>query len=492
MIHQIKIQMKTYYKLIIGFVILSTVNSFAQDLSYDKKMGAQAALQVEQSIGIYHDSALTAYVNQVGNRLVEALGDGPFEFKFFVVDMAVPNAFALPGGYIYVSRGLLSLVNDEAELAGVIGHEMIHVTKRHSVKQMKKSIFPGLLHIPGAIIGVFNSDLGKAINTPISLGSELFLSNYSRKQESESDELGIKLASKAGYDPTKLADILNSLSTDVELLTGEEEKKSYFSSHPITPKRVEDIDKEIPKLGDWTEKESIAPNKATLYSKFEGMVLGQNPAQGIFEENVFKHPDLNLAITFPEEWQTVNVPVAVGAAQEDGEAQLVFVVDNSNATPDSLGIAMAELIEKEYKIKPKENKALTINGFPAYMVTLIDASGKQPVEIQVYWLKANEVLFNIVGMSYLKYSGTMFNTVSSLQSLTEEEKQNISSKKLHAATALENETLEAFSKRTNNSWDKKTTAVKNGIESSTVLKEGQVLKIAVKEPYFTNNHKADK
>jgi len=336
--------MRTSYRLIVGFLFLFTLNSFAQDLSYDKKMGAQAALQVEQSIGIYHDSSLTAYVNQVGDRLVEALGDGPFEFKFFVVDMSEPNAFALPGGYIYVSRGLLSLINDEAELAGVIGHEMIHVTKRHSVKQMKKSIFPSLLHIPGALVGIFNSDLGNAINTPVSLGSELFLSNYSRKQESESDEYGIKLASKAGYDPAKLAVILNSLSADVELLTGEEEKKSYFSSHPITPKRVEDIDKEISKL-EWTEKISIAPDKISLYKKLEGMVIGQNPAQGIFEENVFKHPDLNLTITFPEKWNTVNVPVAVGAVQEDGEAQLVFMVDNSDATPDSLGNALVELIQ---------------------------------------------------------------------------------------------------------------------------------------------------
>lgn len=475
--------MKKQYRIIVGIVFLITINSFAQDLSYDKKMGAAAALQVEQSIGIYHDSALTAYVNQVGNRLVDALGDGPFEFKFFVVDMSEPNAFALPGGYIYISRGLLSLVNDEAELAGVMGHEMVHVTKRHSVKQMKKSIFPGLLHIPGAIVGVFNSDLGKAINTPVSLGSELFLSNYSRKQESESDELGIKLASKAGYDPNKLAVILNSLSADVELLTGEEEKKSYFSSHPITPKRVEDIDKEITKL-DWTEKPSIAPDKTSLYEKLEGMIIGQNPAQGVFEENVFKHPDLNLAIIFPEKWETVNVPVAVGAAQPDGEAQLVFAVDNSKATPDSLGKALVELIEKEYKIKPDQSKSLTINGFPAYMVSLIDKSGKKPIEIQVYWLRTNDILFNIVGMSYLNYSDVMLETVNSVRSLTDEERQNISGLKLHSVTALENETLEAFSKRTNTSWDLKTMEVKNGIETNSVLKKGQILKIAVKEFYF--------
>ncbi len=483
--------MRTYYRLIVCLVILFSHNAYSQDVSFDKKMGAEAALQVEQSIGIYNDSTLTDYVSQIGKRLVDALGESPFEFQFYIVDMAEPNAFALPGGYIYVSRGLLSLVNDEAELAGVIGHEMIHVTKRHSVKQMKKSILPSLLHIPGAVVGIFNRDLGNIINTPISLGSELFLSNYSRKQESESDELGIKLASKAGYDPEKLAVILNSLSEDVKLLSGEEEKRSYFSSHPLTPKRVEDINKEIPKL-NWTEKPSIVADKNALYKKLEGMVIGQNPAQGIFEENVFMHPDLDLAITFPEKWNTVNVPVAVGSVQADGEAQLVFMVDNSKASPDSLGKALADLIEKEYKIKPDQSKSLTINGFPAYIVSTIDNSGKQPVSIQIFWLKAGDILFNIAGMSYLKYSDTILNAVNSVRPLTEEEKKNISGLQLNTAKALENETLEAFSKRMENSWELEVTAVKNGLETDAVLGKDQILKIALKESYFTNSHKADK
>ncbi|MCD4729185.1 MAG: M48 family metalloprotease, partial [Bacteroidales bacterium] len=338
------------YRLLFLLLFVSIIQQ-AQDYTYDKKIGAESAVQVEQMIGIYQDSALTAYVNAVGQRLVNVLVDTPLEFRFFVVDMAEPNAFALPGGYIYVSRGLLSLVNDEAELACVIGHEMIHVIKRHAVKQMRKSILPGLLYIPGAVVGVFNSSLGSIINTPVSLGSELFLSNYSRKQENESDKLGIKLASQAGYNPEKLAIILTSLSEDAKLLSGEAEKRSYFSSHPFTPKRVEKIEKEILKL-QWSEKSSFADDKMSLYSKLAGMVYGQNPKQGIFEENVFKHPELNLAIPFPEKWNTINVPVAVGAKQPDGEAQLIFMIDNSGGEPDSLGKALTERLQKEYKMKP--------------------------------------------------------------------------------------------------------------------------------------------
>jgi len=474
-----------YFRIITLILSLAFVNGQAQDYSYDSKMGAEAALQVEQMIGLYPDSALNDYVQQVGGRLVNALGPAPFEFRFHVLDMTEPNAFAIPGGYIYVSRGLLSLVNDEAELAGVIGHEMIHVTKRHSVKQMRKGILPGLLHIPGAIVGIFNSELGNIINAPVSLGTELFMSNYSRKQESESDKYGVKLASSAGYDPHKLAVMLENLSKDVENLTGEEEKRSYFSSHPFTPKRVEKIEKEISQL-DWTEAEAIASDKPVLYSKLDGMVYGQNPAQGIIEDNLFKHPDLNLAIQFPKKWNTMNVPVAVAAVEPDGKAQVFMMPENSGAKPDSIGKAIANKLIKEHNIKPRRNGLISINGFDAYELVFVDVSGKQPVEIQIYWISIGDYRFNMMGMCMLSFSELVTQAIHSLRPLTDEEKQNLSTTKLRMTTVMAGEDLETISRRTNNVWDTRTTLLKNGLKENPTLKEGQVLKIAVEEPYFQN------
>jgi len=349
-------------------IVFNGLFLFCQDFSYDKKIGAEAAKQVESTMGLYNDSSLNAYVNSVGQRLVDILQDPPVDFQFNVVDAAEPNAFALPGGYIYVTRGILNLVNDESELACVIGHEMIHVTKRHSVKQMKKGILPGLLRIPGALVGLANEKLGRIIDAPLALGSAIYLSNYSRGQEKEADKYGIKLASQAGYDPNNLAVILHSLSKEVERMTGEEEKRSYLASHPYTPKRESYLAKEIEKL-EWIRKEAIADDKETLYGKLDGMYFGHNPQQGIFQENIFKQPDMNFAITFPEKWETVNIPVAVGASQPDGEAQIVFRLDNPESDPDSLGVAFAEHIKKEYKLNPKESKSLMINSNPAYLVT---------------------------------------------------------------------------------------------------------------------------
>ena len=473
-------------KKTIVILIIFVLNGFiisGQDFSYDKKSGAEGARQVEEVMGLYNDSVLNSYVNSIGERLVNVLGNTPVDFQFQVVDAAEPNAFALPGGYIYVTRGILSLIIDESELACIIGHEMIHVTKRHSVKQMKKGILPGLLRIPGAIVGMANESLGRLVDAPLALGSELFLSSYSRKQEKEADKFGIKLASQAGYDPNRLSIILHRLSKEIERLTGEQEKRSYLASHPYTLKREEYLRKEIETL-EWTTKEAIADNRKDIYENLNGMYFGQNPRQGIFKENLFMQPDMNFVILFPEKWETVNIPVAVGASQPDGEAQIVFRLDNPDSDPDSLGLDFVKHIKENYDLNPKESKSLMINGNPAYLVVLQDDSGSEPVEVQIYWLKMGDLMFNVMGISYLKFSDKINQTVQSVRYLSNEEKTNITGLKIRYAQAIENETLDDFSKRTNNNWDIQTTRLMNGLEDDIKLEEGQFLKIVVEEPFF--------
>ena len=471
---------KTFLILFISLTVV--IQGISQDYSYDKKIGAENAKQVPMIMGIYNDSVLTAYVTSVGERLVKQVGNVPLDFNFHIVDMQEPNAFALPGGYIYVTRGVLSLVNNESELACIMGHEMIHAIERHSVKQMKKKILPGLLQIPGALVGIVNPSLGSLINTPLQVGSSLFLSSYSRSQEKEADRLGVDLASKAGYDPAKLAIILESLQKDVETLTGEDEKKSYFSSHPFTPKRVSYLNKEVSKL-EWTPKEPIADSREELFGFLKGMCYGDNPEQGIFEENKFLHPDMDFTITFPDKWKTRNIPVAVGAMQPAGGARIVLQLADTIADPDSLGIDFVNKFKKKYKQSPKENKHIDINGNPGYMVMLNDNSSGKSIDMFLYWIKMNDVLYNIQGLGYSKYSDTIQNCVQTFRKLTKEEKDGITSLKLDFAQVKAGETLKTFSKRTNNKWSEKITAIMNGLGKGEELKDGQYLKIAVEVPY---------
>ena len=235
-------------------------------------------------MGLVPDKELTGYVSSIGNRLVDALDENPFEFHFYVADDPIPNAFALPGGYVYVTRGILSLVTKEDELACVI-----HVIRRHSVRQMRSSIIPNLLELPGSIVGtVVDDDLGDLLNTPIHTSNSLLLASYSRKHETESDTRGIELASKAGYDPNAMAAILERLSTAVEVISNEQEKKSYFDDHPYTPDRVKKITKTTSTLS-WEEKAKISED---FPAPLDGMVFGYHPGKGLFKEEVFLHPDL--------------------------------------------------------------------------------------------------------------------------------------------------------------------------------------------------------
>jgi predicted Zn-dependent protease len=235
--------------LLLTLILLHSGISVAQSIELDKKLGAENAKLVEVQIGLVNDKELTGYVQSVGNRLIAELDNNPFEFQFHIADDPIPNAFALPGGYVYVTRGILSLITTEDELACVMGHEIIHVIRRHSVRQMRSSILPHMLELPGAIVGtVVDEDLGNLLNTPITTSNRLLLSSYSRKHETESDTRGIELASKAGYDPNAMATILERLSLAVEVITNEKEKKSYFDDHPFTPDRVNKINKTSSKL----------------------------------------------------------------------------------------------------------------------------------------------------------------------------------------------------------------------------------------------------
>ena len=235
---------------------------------------------------------------------------------------------------------------------------------------------------------------------------------------------------------------------------------------------------------DWTTKTSIAVDKQSLYGKLAGMYVGQNPQQGVFDDNVFKHADLDLAIKFPKKWNTMNAPVAVGAVQPDGEAQIIFLADESEASPDSLGMAFAKMLKEKYDIQPTKNESVKINDFEAYVVSLADNSGSKPVVYQIYWVQTEMMMFNVMGVSYPNHTESITGVVNSLRKLSDDEKAAITGLKIRVTKTQSGETIEELFSRTNNSWDMETTVLMNGLEPNAMLKEGEVLKIVVEEPYF--------
>jgi predicted Zn-dependent protease len=270
------------------------------DSAYDdREAGNQGAKGVEAQIGLLGDPALDAYVQAIGDKLLRAIPNRQFEFHFHVVDQIEPNAFALPGGHIFVSRGLLAMANDEDELACVIGHEIGHVVKRHSAAQQ------------GTASGQF-----PLIDPRLRAGR---MAAYSRDLERSADHDGQILCSAAGYDPQALARFLESLMTYEKLQIGGFRSESYFDSHPLSSERATVARVEASELR-WKRDPKLTDPRGALLAHIDGLPVGQRPESGLFLGDVFLHPVLGFKLRFPRSWQKQNTPQAVGAQSPRGDA----------------------------------------------------------------------------------------------------------------------------------------------------------------------------
>ena len=297
------------FSALFSILLLSPLFSISQSIDLDKELGAQNAKMVELQMGIYEDPAKTEYIKSVGQRLISRLEDPLFDYQFHIVPDMAPNAFALPGGYVYVTTGLIPILESEDELGCILAHEIIHANNRHSIRQLKTSIFPRLLELPGNLIGLLNKDLGALFNAPIQTSNALLLASYSRGFETEADIEGIKIASSAGYDPNAMISSLSRMSAAIEGAVGYKEEKSYFNDHPYTPDRTKTIKKNTSKM-EWESKDPISED---FLFEFDSVLFGKSPSQGVVRENQFLHPDLNFFIEFPEDWSIENQPSNVGA-----------------------------------------------------------------------------------------------------------------------------------------------------------------------------------
>lgn len=273
----------------------------------------------------YEGTPLQAYVNSVGQRIVKNTERKDVQYKFYVLDTPDINAFALPGGYIYVTRGLLALVNSEAELAGVLAHEAGHIAARHSAERYSRGV---LTSIGAAALAVAldSSDASQALG----LGSQLYTMKYSRDQETEADMLGVRYLAKAGYDPQAMARFLEDMDRSAKLdarLAGIANKGEFdfFSTHPQTEDRVANAAAEAAKYSNGAAAQGVD----VYLNQINGLIYGDSPEQGLVRDNSFYHPGLNLAFTVPNGFTLANTSHEVVARGPDGS---VVVFDGAPNT----------------------------------------------------------------------------------------------------------------------------------------------------------------
>jgi predicted Zn-dependent protease len=473
--------MKQFVAVVFALLFLSIAGA-AQDVSLDKKLGAESAASVEQEMGIYHHDSLQALVERVGNRLVARLQKNPFEFKFFLGDSPEPNAFALPGGYVYVTRGILPLLQSEDELAGVMAHEIIHVIQRHSVKQMKKGMVTGILTLPGKAINVITgTSIGNVINVPIEFTTRAFTSRYSRGHESEADKFGIQLAASAGYKTDALADALERLSKEIELLTGERERHDYFSDHPYTPSRVTSIRKLAPQFPPVKPVPGL-PREA-FYARFNGLVYGPNPAQGIFDDSLFVQPDLKLSWVVPSGWITFNKPAAVGAYDSSGNAMINLRLAELKKTISETGEEAKAKASAEEGVQVLAGSDTTLYSHPAYVLRMRSIEKRDTAIVELVWIRFGEITLQLSGLAEPSLAPSMHVALNQVRKATPAELAGITIYRFTMDKAHEGETLESFSSRTGNHLPPDLTALFNDIPADQVPKAGTTLRIVTGTPY---------
>ncbi|MDX1493463.1 MAG: M48 family metalloprotease [Longimicrobiales bacterium] len=289
------------------------------------QMGREADPQITAAYGLVDDPELQEYVSRIGQRMarISERPDLPWSFK--VVDEPVVNAFALPGGFIYVTRGILTHFDSEAELAGVLGHEIGHVTARHSASQMSRQQLQQVAVVGGMIVSeTFREYGGIAV-----AGLQLMNLSYSRDDELQSDRLGLRYMTRVGYDPDALVGVFEMLAS----VSGSAEGgrvPEWQLTHPYPENRSQQIRQEMEATGV-SEDGTVA--RDDYLNMIDGMVFGSNPRNGYFEGSRFLHPDLAFEMTFPTGWQTINQNQMVAAVspQENAVTMLTLAPDATSA-----------------------------------------------------------------------------------------------------------------------------------------------------------------
>jgi predicted Zn-dependent protease len=456
---------------------------FSPSPKKEVELGAEIAQEVEQQLGLYTSAPeASAYLSAVGGKLAAVANDARWKFSFQILDQEEPNAFAIPGGAIYVSRGLLALVNSEDELAGVLAHEIAHVTERHSAKQQRKGFLPGLLSVPGNVVGMVNQGLGAIINTPVDLASGAWISHYSRTQEKEADGIGIQTVAKAGYNGDALADLLQRMERVVNSQNNQKRKSSIFDSHPMTETRLADIRSRAASLKRGPHQ-SFAPDKASLLGKVDGIWWEDNPEQGVFRRDSFVQPAVGFAMDLPEGWTNRNTPMyVISIAPTRNGVELISIADRPT-DPEVLGKRFIAQMRKNSRIEPISAEKIVVDQFPGFVATYREKSGREDVYLDMTWVTMNTNSFQIMSYGPDKYRQTMHASVATLRPLNEPERGAVTAKRLRVVMSPGGENLSELGKRTANIWSEEFTGLVNDLKPDATLAQGQLIKIAREESW---------
>jgi predicted Zn-dependent protease len=401
--------------------------------------GAQQHPQILKAFGgVYNDPAISRYVDDLGQRLAATSERPDLTFTFTVLDSPVVNAFALPGGYVYVTRGLLELADTEAQLASVIGHEIGHVTALHGAQRMTRGMFAGL---GAAILGAAIGD--QTASQLLNMGAAAIVQGYSREQEFEADTLGIRYMTRVGYDPRASAEFLEKLRGTSVLrarMNGGRDPDQFdlFASHPRTFKRVQ-------QAAAAAATGSGVVGRGGYLDRIDGLVHGSSPEQGFVRGRDFLHPVLRFAFRVPEGFTLQNSPNAVSATNQAGTAGIIY--DQARTRAGSVERHL------RYEWAPRQSfqamDRLTIDGRPAITGLLTVRGQKGPVSIRLVAIQGSgdrihRFAFITPASLAGRFSGDFKDVAFSFRSLSPQEAAQLEPYRIRIITAGSRDTVRSL------------------------------------------------
>ncbi len=357
-------------------------------------MGKEAHPSIVASMGLYEDKKLQNFINLKGKQMGKISHRPELDYQFNIVDSPVVNAFAVPGGYIYFTRGIMAHFNNEAEFAGVLGHEIGHVTARHSARQQTSQMLSQIGVIAGMVISPKIAQFGEQLMQ----GVQMLMMSYSRAHESESDQIGVGYSSRIGYDAREMANFFGTIKRLSD--NAGQNIPNIMSTHPDPGDRLNNVNRmaieyQAQNVG------SYAINRESYLQLINGIVYGEDPKQGFVENNVFYHPELRFQIPVPTGWKTQNSPTAFVMAPKDGKSQMMLTLA-PDKTLDSAAINLA----KQYNLKVLESNRTTINGNSA----IVMLSQQQPQQQQQGQQQQPQTAANTVQIAswLIRYGGNVY------------------------------------------------------------------------------------
>ena len=438
-------------------------------------LGKESDPAIVSSYGLYEDPTLQKFIDEKGQEMARISHRPNLNYEFKILDSPVVNAFAVPGGYVYFTRGIMAHFNNEAEFAGVLGHEIGHITARHSAKQYSKQMVGQV----GLIAGVVLSPGVRNNFQQIQQGMGLLFLKFGRDAESQSDQLGVAYSTEVGYDSEEMAGFFKTLSRMREG-TGAETIPTFMSTHPDPGDRFNNV-KQLTEVeqAKYPQKNFVVERNDYL-QMIDGLVYGEDPKGGYVENDNFYHPVMKFQFRIPRGWRSANSPSQFQMADPDGKAMMALTLGQGKTLEEA---AQAFISSNQLTLLSSDQG--TVNGFPAIALVADQVNEQDPaqnIRILNYIIDYEGMILQIYGVTlkstFSAFRSTFQNTMKSFDKLTDPSKINVKPDYIRIKTVSKPGTLSSvLSQYSVSGDDKQEHAVLNGMELSDQVSAGTLIKV---------------